>query len=198
MLSDTRSRLARAPEQNFPRDARELHAEVMESATLEVWQSCGSISREELAALALPDGWRKIGVGRGAMDAHCFRRSPGADEDGPVRLRQIDGREFFFCARPASAPELPAGEGGPTLLTVDKHHTIVFEADRSVDWLTLPDGREFVHVVAAESGAPELVLPDGWKVAPRPIERELVIELPAPATVFFFPNGDSFQGPLEG
>lgn len=198
MPRDAQDLLAGVPAENFLTAVGELHAEVMENATLDVWQSCGPVSREELDALELEEGWRRVGVGRGAMDAHCFRRSPGAGEDGPVRLRQIGGREFLLCARPASAPERVAGDGGPTLLQVDKHHTIVFEAGRTVDWLTLPDGREFVHVIAAEAGAPPLGLPDGWKVASRAVERELVIHLPSPTTVFFFPNGDSFQGPIEG
>lgn len=198
MEDDTAYALAGLPRQNHPEDPGELHSELIELATGQVWQSCQPISREEFAALELEDGWRRVGVGRGAMDAHCFLRSPGAEADGPVRIREIAGRDYLHCARPASAPELPAGPAGPTRLQVDKHHVVVYWAGRTVDWLTLPDGSEFVHVVAAEPDAPALALPAGWKIETRRVEREWVLRLPTPTTVFFFPNGDSFQGPLPG
>lgn len=185
------------PESNTLVGARELHVELIDVATREVWQSFAPLTKQWFFDLELEPGLAKIGIGRGAMDEHGFRRSPGADADGPLRSREFGGELFIHCARPAEGPFLPAGEGGPRQLLVDKHHTLVYHAGRSLDWLRLPDGTRYVHVVQAEADAPPLVLPDGWTLSSETLEQPLRIELPHPTTVFFFDNGDSYQGPIE-
>jgi hypothetical protein len=140
----------------------------------------------------------KVGLGRAAMDAHWFRRSPGAPEDGAVELRELYGREFLFCAMPEVAGLGESVEpGGPRRLMVNKHHSLLYRAGRSLDFLRLPEGLELVHVIAADEGAPPLKLPEGWTRESVVLESDFVVHLPCPATVFFFPNGDSFQGPVE-
>ena len=43
--------------------AQELHAEVLDPSTGNVWQSLEPITREEYAALPLEPGWLRVGVG---------------------------------------------------------------------------------------------------------------------------------------
>jgi hypothetical protein len=176
--------------------ARELHGEVLDPGTGNVWQSLEPITREEYQALPLEPGWLRVGVGTGAMDEHWFARSPGADEDGPMELREIGGRRFGLCARPASAPTRPAGPDGPRLLLVQKHHVIRFVAGREVPVLLHPDRERFVHVIEGDEGKAPLALPAGWKLESVKLAEDWVLQLPTPTTVFFFPNGDSYQGPL--
>ena len=64
---------------------------------------------------------------------------------------------------------------------------------RELNYLVLPNGSEYVHVITGEA---PLILPGGWLLGNERIDEERTIHLPAPATVFFFPNGDSYQGPV--
>jgi hypothetical protein len=163
------------------------HAEVIDPTTRKVWQSIEPCDAGELGALDLPEPLRRVGVGNGAMDEHWFDRSPGATENGPMEERVIDGRRFGHCACPASAPSKPFGKDGPTEMMVDKHHAMRFAAGRRVAVLETPEGEAFVHVIDGRGESiRELSLEDDW-----------VLRLPHPTRVFFFPSGDSFQGPIE-
>jgi hypothetical protein len=113
-----------------------------------------------------------------------------------MALREIGGRHFGLCARPASAPSQPEGPDGPRLVLVQKHHVIRFVAGREVPVLWRPDGERFVHVIQGGEGKSPLALPDGWKLESVKLAEDWVLALPTPTTVFFFPNGDSYQGPI--
>jgi hypothetical protein len=176
--------------------AQELHGEILDPSTGNVWQSLEPITREDYHGLPLEPGWLRVGAGIGAMDEHWFARSPGGSEDGPMELREIGGHSFGLCARPASAPTQPAGSDGPRLLLVQKHHVIRFVAGREVPVLLHPDGERFVHVIEGGEGKAPLALPEGWKLESVKLAEDWVLQLPTPTTVFFFPNGDSYQGPL--
>ncbi len=182
------------------------HAEVIDPNTRQVWQSIEPCDAKELAALALPEPLRPVGVGCGAMDEMWFDRSPGASEDGPMKERTIDGRRFGHCARPASPPTKPFGEGGPTEMLVDKYHALRFAVGRRVLVLLMPDAAAFVHVIDGAGISSigldhepkgELVLPGGCQLGEVALEKDWVLRLPSPARVFFFPSGDSYQGPVE-
>ena len=130
-------------------DCKELHAEVLDLETHNVWQTHGPISREAYDAIELPAKHVKVGIGSGVMDEHYFRRSPGAAADGPLSEREIGGHRFIHCANPPKGgPETPVGDD-PKLLRVDKHHSVIFEAGSTVLILQDTDGRDYVQVVAA-------------------------------------------------
>ena len=198
------------PAHNLILDCHELHAELLDLETGTVWQSHRTISREAYEALVLPPHLRKVGIGTGVMDAHYFRRSPGADEDGPVATQEVEGHLFIHCANPPKdGPESPV-DGGPQLLRVDKHHSLIFEAGSEVDVMRLPDERDFVQVIAAtpQGGGllqPEAVppgefefrLPKGWTLRSEKLAVRTTIHLPNPTQAWFFQDGASFQGPVE-
>ncbi len=182
------------------------HAEVIDPTTRKVWQSIEPCDAGELRALDLPEPLRPVGIGNGAMDEHWFDRSPGATQNGPMEERVIEGRRFGHCACPASAPSKPFGEDGPTEMMVDKHHAIRFAAGRRVAVLETPEGEAFVRVIDGRGessigldGDPRgtLVIPDGCRLREISLEDDWILRLPHPTRVFFFPNGDSFQGPIE-
>ena len=58
-------------------------------------------------------------------------------------------------------------------------------------------GARFVHVIEGGEGKAPLAVPDGWTLESVALEEDWVLPLPNPTTVFFFRNGDSFQGPIE-
>ena len=80
---------------------------------------------------------------------------------------------------------------------MDKHHVLRFEAGREIPILVDTAGERLVHVIEGGEGKAPLAVPEGWTLESIPLEREWVLPLPNPTTVFFFPNGDSFQGPIE-
>ncbi len=190
------------PAHNVLVDCRELHAELLDLETGTVWQSHRPISREEYAALELPEKLVRVGIGAGVMDEHYFRRSPGAEADGPVAEREIGGHLFIHCANPPKGgPETPVGDD-PKLMRVDKHHSLVFDAGREL-LVIRADGCDFVQVIAASPGGGGLLqtvdlrLPEGWSLRTEKLESRTTIHLPNPTQAWFFANGASFQGPVD-
>jgi hypothetical protein len=211
-MSGGSSRMAEPelPAHNVLVDCKELHAELLDLETGTVWQSHRPISREAYQAIDLPAKLIKVGIGAGVMDEHYFRRSPGAEADGPVAEREIAGHLFIHCANPPKGgPETPVGDG-PKLLRVDKHHSPIFEAGREVLVLRHADGRDFVQVVTASpggggllqkaevgTGPSEIQLPEGWLLRTETLAQRTTIHLPNPTEAWFFSNGSSFQGPVD-
>lgn len=195
---------------NFMVKCQELHAELLDLETGTVWQSQQPITRKAYEALAVPSKLVKVGIGSGVMDEHYFRRSPGASADGPVSERVVDGHLFIHCANPPKGgPESPVGDG-PKLMRVDKHHSLIFDAGREVDVIRLPDGGDYVQVIAATpdggglfqpKSAPdrgiEFDLPAGWTLRTEKLANRTTIHLPCPTLAWFFRNGSSFQGPVD-
>jgi len=173
--------------------AREPRCELLDLEKREVWQDCGPTPREWWDAVELPPGFVKVGYGAGNMDRMRFRRSPGAEADGPLREREIAGRRFFHCASPLGAME----GGSPRRLRVDKHHSLLYEAGREVGILTTDSGGEYVHVVDGAPGAPEPALPEGWSIRTLVLDAEWIVDLPAPCETFWFEGMVSYQGPLD-
>lgn len=182
-------------------------AEIIDPTTGQVWQALEACDLETFGQLALPAPFQPIGVGTPAMDEHWFDRSPGATTDGPMECRSIAGRAWGHCASPASAPNKPFGEDGPTEMRVDKHHALRFAAGRRVPVLKSPEGEAFVHVitgrgfsdVAVDERAQKasFVVPPGWTLGDVALEEDWILRLPNPTRVFFFPTRDSFQGPID-
>ena len=187
---------ASTPRANFIRESRDLHIEIIDTNTRQVWQALDPSTRERFQKLVVEPPLAKVGIGRGAMDRSYFRRSPDATEDGPMLTREVDGHVFSLCARPEGMT-LPGGPKGPRQVTVHKHHAVIYLAGRALDWMCLPDGSEYVHVIDGGPDKDALVLPAGWTTRTEALTRELAIDLPCPGTVFFFANGDSFQGPIK-
>lgn len=198
------------PTHNLLIDCHDLHAELLDLETGTVWQSHRPISHEAYEAFALPPNLIRVGIGAGVMDSHYFRRSPGADADGPVSVRDVDGHLFIHCANPPrGGPESPVGDD-PKMLQVHKYHSLIFETGSEVDVIRLPDGRDFVQVIAAtprgggilqSKRTPprkfEFRLPDGWALRTEKLAARTTIHLPNPTQAWFFKNGASFQGPIE-
>jgi hypothetical protein len=184
----------------------QVHAEVIDPTNRKVWQSIGVCEAETLASLDLPDPLLPVSVGAGVMDEMWFDRSPGTGVDGPMEERLIDGRRFAQCAAPMSAPAKPFGKDGPTEMFIDKYRVLRFVAGRSLPLPRSPEGDLFVHVIDGTSGATiglsgdtetgPLVVPEGCALGTVALPVDWIVTLPNPTRVFFFPNRDSFQGPI--
>jgi hypothetical protein len=172
---------------------REGRGEIIDLTTREVWQDRNPTPRAWWNELSLEAPLLKAGYGAGNMDRMWFRRSPDAEVDGPVREREIAGRQFFCCAR---APG-DMGQGNPRRLMVDKHHTLLYQAGREVQILTTAEGKDFVLVVDGVPDAPAPALPEGWRVRGIKLEEDWIVELPAPTETYWFEGMISYQGPVE-
>jgi hypothetical protein len=185
---------------NWTLGAGLLRMELMHPASRSVWLAQEPVTDADFDALAPPDGFVKSGIGRSVADAAYFRRSPGAERDGPLETRVLGGLRFSRVARPG-APE--PGFPGVLVLPVFKHHVVLYRAGRPLDVMSFGDGFDYVPLVAEARGVGGAArraagpLPGGWSRRTLRLERDLVVELPNPARVAFFPDGDSFQGPVR-
>ena len=171
---------------------QEPRHEVIEVATGNVWQAFEPTPADWLEGVELEPGFVSVGHGAGIMDRSWFRRSPGAEADGPAEERDIAGRRFFLCARaPASFDP-----GPPRFGSIDKYHSVLFEAGRSVDVLNSPEGRLYVQIVGGPD-SPAPTLPDGWVCETVGLDVDWIVDLPNPCETFWFRGLVSFQGPVE-
>jgi hypothetical protein len=179
----------------------EFYGEIMDAATHGVWLSCEPITPEEYTALEVPEGFTKSGVGRSQHDAAVFLRPPGSHVDGPLETVDVSGRTFALVARPG-APE--RGFDGAMVLPVYKSHRVLFAAGRTLELIDLGHGWYLLPQVT-EAGLGEVAsrppsartMPDGWSTVTWSINDDLVVDLPYPARVAIFFNGDIFHGPVR-
>lgn len=200
-MGSTRQELADAagiPIENFHPIEPGLHMEIMDTGTRMVWQAMDSVSQEDYEALVVEAPYRKTGIG--ALSGYCsyFRKSPNADQEGPMETLELGGYSWSRCAQPAGTPRFPAGPEGPTLIEVNKHHTIVYAAGSELFCLESAEGETYVQVVGG-AAVEELSIPDGWSRFSVKLEKETSVELPCPTSALFFsaqPELLSFQGPV--
>ena len=183
------------PEQNRTADVRELHMEIMNTTTREVWIAQSISTRAEYDALELEPPFTKVGIGRGAMDEAYFRAPPGPDGAGPLETREF-GRILFSLNARAGDFSFPAGPGGPIQAIIEKHHTVTFYGGRTVHILVHPDGSRYVQATETTGDGGDFQLPEGWKITSITLRRAWKIDVPYPATIFIMPDRRIFHGPL--
>ena len=205
MMPDARTLLAGNPDwtANWTLGGIVFYGEIMDNATFGVWLTTEPITPEDYATLVVPDGFRKSGCGRSQHDAAFFRRPPGADNDGPVDTIHVDGRTFALVARPG-APE--PGFDGVTVLPVFKSHRVLFRAGRTIEIIDtnddFPGGGSLLpqvtetHLKRPRTEQTPRRMPDGWTSRFVTLETDLVFDLPSPARVAIFRNGEIFHGPV--
>ena len=110
-MGSTRQELADAagiPAENFHPIEPGLHMEIMDTGTRMVWQAMANASREDYEALVVEAPYRKTGVG--ALAGYCsyFRKSPNAEQDGPMETLELGGYLWSRCAQTVFGPLGPA------------------------------------------------------------------------------------------
>ncbi|HUP93208.1 MAG TPA: hypothetical protein VM074_13250 [Solimonas sp.] len=180
--------------QNVTLDPRELHMEIFDPRTTDVWLHQRPVTQAQYDAFRPEAPLVKSGIGRSAMDFAWFLRSPGAAANGPLETRTIGGLECVRVARPVSFRGFAAGDA-PTRMKIDKHHAIGFDAGSVVRLAQVPDGLFYVQqTVTAAQGVP---VPADWRMHELRPRAPWTIYLGSPVTVHFFRNLSSFMGPLR-
>jgi len=141
--------------------------EITELANRTVWLCQQPITYKEGKALSLPKGFSITGIGESAHDAAFFPRSPDATEDSPLETMKVGKYTFSKVAKPGK-PE--SGFKDVLVLPVYKYHKVLFNAGRSIEILTMEDGKDYVPNVYSIKGIfakktpKERVLPEGWTI----------------------------------
>jgi len=178
---------------NWTSGGRTPHMEIISGRR--VWLAQAPCTVEIFDRLQVPEGFLKSGVGNAVADVAYFGRSPDADVDGPLETIEVGGIRFAYVARPGR-PE--TGHEGVLVLPVHKHHRVLYRAGRVLEVMDAGDGADYVPLAAsARPDAPPRRLPAGWSIREITLARDLVVDLPCPTRVTFFPSGDSFQGPVR-
>ena len=166
----------------------------------QVWLCHEPVSQERARALSLPDGASLALPGGLVADAAHFSRSPLADVDGPLDTMEVDGLRFSFVARPLANERMARA----TVLSIDKHHTMLHASGQSIDVLDFGDGTFAPPAWSAPNDTPnrsdadrsELDLPDQWHLRTAELTSDLVAVIPNPAKVVILDDGSGFHGPL--
>ena len=171
-----------------------------------VWLSQEPVTKEQAGGLSLPPDVAPALFGAVIADGAYFNRSPGATVDGPLEAREIDGLRFSFVARPVGQRRLE----GATLMSIDKHHTMLYAAGRTIEVLDFGDG---TFAPPAWSGPdrepsepsdrapsdrePGQPAESGWLRRNVTLTNDLIAVIPNPADVVIFDDGSGFHGPLS-
>lgn len=176
--------------------SRDLHMEILEVATGQVWMSLEVVTQEEFSDLELGTEYVPVGIGSASMDAALFQYSPNAEGE-PVRERSISGYRFINVAQPGEmVPSVI--EGGYSEIPVNKAHVIGFEAGSSVSVLHTANG-DYVGVVGTSEADAQYSLPQGERIEHYTLSCNWVVPLPVPTrTLWWFKGGmRGFQGPVK-
>jgi len=190
---------------NWTAGGLEHYCEIRNDQTGEVWLCQQPISHKEFQSLQLPNEFSRVGIGRSAHDAAYFRRSPDATEDSPVEIMKVGDRFFSKVARPGALEQkyMKQGYRNFILLPVYKYHKVMFKAGRTIEILTMEDGKDYVpnatelNVILGNQPVKKRILPEDWSIRKITLEEGLILEIPCPARVCFFKSGYGFHGPVE-
>ena len=172
----------------------ELHMEVFDPRSGDVWLHQQPVSEAGYKAFKPDPPYVKSGLGRSAMDFAWFKRSPGADADGALEQRRIGGLDWVRVARPRDFRGIARGDA-PTRLVIEKHHVIGFEAGKRLNFVRVADGGWYVQQTAAPDGS-IIDEPVDWQLFHVELPQRWTCDLGCPVTVYFFRNLRSFQGPI--
>ena len=191
---------------NWTKGGRDnLYTEIRDNSTGYVWLCQTPMTSEEFQNLPLPEGFSKVAIGRAAHDLAYFTRSPDAIKDDPVTSMQIGNWTYAKVARPGSIDKkyLEQGYRNFILLNVHKYHKVMFKAGRTIEILTMEDGNDYVPNTTEAIGfagnktLEGRALPESWSIREVTLKNDLILEIPCPARVCFFNNGDGFHGPVQ-
>lgn len=176
---------------------RGLRFELIEAETQRVLICQSEVTAVELAAFETPDGYRNALVGDARADMAYFARSPGAESDGPVETIELGGRRFSYVARPAGFETLASGA---IEMTIDKHHSMLYRAGRTLDVLDFGDGT--VATPAWGSRDPSVavtgdMLEPSWTLRQVRLTDDLLTTIPNPAQVIVLDRAFGFHGPVD-
>ena len=173
--------------------------EIMQIKSLDeiiVWVS-REITQAEFDSIELPQDWFKNQPRESDPDGGFFARTPGAAADGDFTYEEHFGHEWMHNATIIEA-NVPLDEDGLLRRNmIAKHHTVTFNAGRTLKVLVSPLGERYVRITRDAGRASDTpTLPQSWTLLDYVTPEALDIELPNPTVNIRCDNEDSFQGPV--
>ncbi len=168
-----------------------LRMEIMDSGG-RVWLCHEPVTKERARSLALPDGASPSLLGEAVADVAYFSRSPDSEIDGPLDTIEVDGLRFSFVARPGGQRTVEAA----SVLSVDKHHTMLYSAGRTIEVLDFGDGTFAPPAWTSPDRARSEPVEPGWVRRHVELTNDLIAVIPGPADVVIFADRCGFHGPL--
>lgn len=168
-----------------------LRMEIIDSSG-QVWLCNTPVAKEQARSLSLPAGVAPALLGRAIADVAYFNRSPGATVDGPLQACEIDGLRFSFVARQAGQRRV----GGATIMSIDKHHTMLYAAGRTIEVLDFGDGTFAAPAWSRPDREIDEPAVPGWTRREVELTHDLIVVIPNPADVVILRDGFGFHGPL--
>jgi pimeloyl-ACP methyl ester carboxylesterase len=187
-----------APEEEGPRGFEILQPQP--DGTFRAWVS-PAITREEFAALEVPDGWiknqpREAGVD--GPDANRFLRSPDGLEEGDFLVEEIFGFPWLHVATVVEQAAPLDGDGLLIVTSVRKYHEITYNAGSTLVLLVAPSGDVYFRIGRdADRVSDQPTIPSLWRLVEYTTQEPVVLELFNGNQVIRADNQDSFQGPVE-
>lgn len=186
---------AHITEQSITQEALKPHMEVMDTSNGDIWLHQSPTTLEAYDALKPEAPYVKSGIAGAAMDFAYFLKSPGASAEGPLETRTIGGLEWSRVARPLDFQGFKPGPA-PTLIMVDKHHVIGFEAGSSLRLVRPPAGKFYVQQTRSPWPGND-VYPTDWELFTLALDEPWSIYLDSPLPIYFFRNASSFAGAFD-
>lgn len=183
------------PSENVTQAPRELHMEMFNAQTGDVWLNQSPVTMDEYKAFKPAPPFMKSGIGRSSFDTAHFRRSPGAAEDGPLETCEVGGMRWARVAKPKNFRGMRGGDA-PTLITVEKHHVLGYAAGTRLHLVRLPDGSWYLEQTVSADGS-VVAPPAEWAMHSIELAQPWQMDFGCPVQVFFFRNLRSFIGPLR-
>lgn len=174
-----------------------LRFELMEAETRRVFICQAEVTADQVESFEPPNGFGHALVGATRADIAFFARSPGADRDGPVETVELGDRRFSYVARPVGFDTL---RSGAVEMAIDKHHSMLYRAGRTIDLLDFGDGT--VATPAWGSTDPSTALTDrmldgSWRLRRIRLVDDLLTTIPNPARVIVLDQAFGFHGPVD-
>jgi len=174
-----------------------LRFELMEKATRRVFIGQEEATASEIEAFEPPEGLSQALVGAARADMAFFARSPGSDHDGPVETMELGGRRFSYVARPLGLDTLASGA---VEMRIDKYHSMLYRAGRTLDLLDFGDGTVATPAwgsTDSSSTPTNAMLTSSWRLRRFQLSDDLITKIPNPARVVVLDRAFGFHGPVN-
>ena len=169
-----------------------------EGLNLSVWVN-KDMTMEEFEALDLSIGWIKNEPRESDPDSGYFSRSPFETEDGVFVEEEHFNHLWLYNAHVTDlSVDLPDDAGLLSGRMIEKHHTVIFKAGRTLSILTSPGGDQYVRISRDAHRTQEFPsIPDAWELREELIDEQRTFVLPNPTLNIRADNQDSWQGPIS-
>jgi hypothetical protein len=196
-----------APAVAEPELILEMQQETGENPFARIVYGCRDCTPEQVAAIAVPDGWTKPAPMQ-VVPAQTSLVTPDVPEVAQAMdfVPEIPGDEFVLFARVEHGQLLGVGTDGPmALVEVERTTTFTYPAGSRIHEVVDTDGATYVMfgiaVALVDDGIDigdadalaGLGLPDGWSYSSRVLTDDLVVDSGGLAHVFSKPNHTYWQ-----